>query len=288
MAQALPRRVRDAVAVVATPASNAGIDPQKGLCYPLCVAKKALERELKKPDEFVSFWTSLGNKVSEHRGKVIVGVAVVVASSGIAWGTHAYRTSRAQEATAAFARIDRIASAGLLPEKVDEQAKTEVEEESDVPRFKTEKERLQAAIQAADDFVAKFGNQGLGRRAMLGKAGRLLALGKATEAATLYETLAAGETDPSLRTIEQAGAAAAHEAEGKLDEALRAYTALGDNSTRNGGFYLDHALFAKARILEEQGKTKDAEQALRDILNKVPKTLLRQQIDDRLAILTEK
>jgi tetratricopeptide (TPR) repeat protein len=272
----------------ATPASNAGIDPQKGLCYPLCVAKKKLERELKKPDEFVSFWTALGNKISEHRAKVIVGIVVVVASTGIIWGTLAYRSVQAQKATAAFARIDRIALAGLLPEKVDENAKAEVEEESDVPRFKTEKERLEAAIQAADDFVAKFGNRGLGRRALLGKAGRLLALGKTSEAATLYETLAAGETDPSLRAIEQAGAAAAQEAAGKLDEALRAYTTLADGSKSNGGFYLDHALYAKARILEKQGKAKEAEQALRDILNKVPKTMLRQQIDDRLAILTEK
>jgi hypothetical protein len=51
---------------------------------------------------------------------------------------------------------------------------------------------------------------------------------------------------------------------------------------------LDRALFAKARVLERQGKAKDAEQVLRDILSKVPKTSLRQQIDDRLAVLTEK
>ena len=41
-------------------------------------------------------------------------------------------------------------------------------------------------------------------------------------------------------------------------------------------------------MLEKQGKAKDAEQVLRDILSKAPKTMLRQQIDDRLAVLTEK
>ena len=249
---------------------------------------KALTKELKKPDEFVSFWTHFGAKLSEHRKKVIatlVTVAVVVAT---AWGVTYYRAGQAAKATAAFGRIDRIAMADLLPEKADAKAPAAKTEEDPVPRFKTEKERLEAAIKAADAFVADFGRDGLGRKALLGKAGRLLALGQPAEAATLYETLAAGETEPSLRSIEQEGAAAASEAAGRFDDALRAYTTLADSSQRGGTFYLDRALFAKARILEQQGKGKDAEQVLREILTKVPKTPLRQQIDDRLAVLGEK
>ncbi len=157
-----------------------------------------------------------------------------------------------------------------------------------MPRFKTERERLEAAIKEADSFVARFGRQGLGRKAIFGKASRLLVLGKADESAALYQSLAASETRPDLRVMEQAGAAAAQEAAGKLDDALRAYSALADESQHGDSFYLDRALFAKARILERQGKAKDAEQVLREILNKVPKTSLRPQIDDRLAILTEK
>jgi len=270
-----------------SPTRNGAIDRQRGLCYPLSVAK-AFTKELKKPDEFVSFWTHLGTKISENRRKVIamvVTAAVVVAAS---WGVMGYQASQAAKATAAFARIERLATAELLPEKVDAKAPAAKAEEDQVPRFKTEKERLEAAIKEADAFVAAFGRDGLGRKALLGKAGRLLAVGQPGEAATIYETLAAGETDPSLRAVEQEGAAAASEAAGKLDDALRAYTALADSSQRGGTFYLDRALFAKARILERQGKGKDAEQILREILTKVPKTPLRQQIDDRLAILAEK
>jgi hypothetical protein len=47
-------------------------------------------------------------------------------------------------------------------------------------------------------------------------------------------------------------------------------------------------LYSKARILQKQGKAKDAEKVLREILDKVPKTPLRSQIDDRLALLAEK
>jgi len=263
------------------------------LLSPLSVAK-ALTKELKQPDEFVSFWTHLGAKVSRHRGKVIATAASAAVALAAGWGLVSYRNAQAAKATAAFARIDHIASADLLPEKApegakpDKQAKLEKIDEDSVPHFRTEQERLEAAIKEADAFVAAFGSDGLGRKAVFGKASRLLALGKAADAVTLYDTLAASEANPELRAMEQEGAAAANEATGKLDDALRAYSALADESQRSGSFYLDRALFAKARILEKQGKVKDAEQALRDILTKVPKSTLRPQIDDRLAVLGEK
>lgn len=260
------------------------------LLSPLSVAK-ALAKELKQPDEFVSFWTHLGAKLAKNRWKVIAVVASAAIALAAGWGSVSYRNAQAAKATVAFAHIDRIASADLLPEKpadTTNAAKPEKTEEDSVPRFKTEQERLEAANKDADAFLASFGSEGLGRKALFGKASRLLVLGKAAEAATLYDTLAANETNPELRAMEQEGSAAASEAAGKLDDALRSYTALAELCQRTGSFYLDRALFAKARILEKQGKGKDAEQALRDILTKVPKTSLRPQIDDRLAVLGEK
>jgi hypothetical protein len=256
---------------------------------------KALSKELKQPDEFVSFWTHFGAKLSQHRRKVIAAVASAAVALAAGWGTVSYRNAQAAKATVAFARIDSIANADLLPEKAPEKAqddakaaKPEKIEADSVPHFKTEQERLEAAIKEADSFLATFGGEGLGRRALFGKASRLLVLGKASDAATIYTALAASETNSELRAMEQDGSAAASEASGKLDEALRAYSALAEDSQRSGSFYLDRALFAKARILEKQGKGKDAEQVLRDILTKVPKTSLRPQIDDRLAVLGEK
>ena len=253
---------------------------------------KALSKELKQPDEFVSFWTHFGAKVSQHRRKVLATIVTGAVGLAAGWGLVAYRGAQAAKATVAFARIDRIAAAELLPEKADEKSKTakpDAKADDDgVPRFKTDQERLEAALKEADAFLATFGNEGLGREARFGKAGRLLVLGKADDAAAIYNSLAANETDAQLRAMEREGAAAASEAAGKLDDALRLYSALADESQRAGNYYLDRALFAKARILEKQGKAKDAEQILRDILTKMPKTSLRTQIDDRLAILTEK
>lgn len=263
---------------------------------------KALEKELKQPDEFVSFWTHVGQNLSKHRSKVIGLLVTVVVGSAAAWAVSAYRQSAAAKATVAFDRIERIASAALLPEKApDQDAKLDAKldakkvdkaaakpEDDGLPHFKTEKERLEAANKEADAFLAQFGNAGIGRKVLFGKASRLLVLGNASEAATIFESLAASETDRDLRLIQQEGVAVAREAEGKLDDALRGFSALADASQAGSKFYLDRALFAKARILEKQGKGKDAEKVLREILDKVPKTSLRSQIDDRLALLTEK
>jgi hypothetical protein len=255
---------------------------------------KALEKELKRPDEFVSFWTHVGQWLSKHQSKVIaLLVAFVVAAAGV-WGITAYRHSAAAKATVAFDRIDRIANAELLPEKAPATsdkaaAKPEAKLEDDgLPHFKTEKERLEAANKEADAFLSQFGSSGLGRKVLFDKASRLLVMGNASEAATMYESLAANETDPDLRLVQQEGVAVAREAEGKLDDALRSFSTLADQSQSGSKFYLDRALYGKARILEKQGKGKDAEKVLREILEKVPKTSLRAQIDDRLAILTEK
>jgi hypothetical protein len=261
---------------------------------------KNLEKELKKPDEFVSFWTHFGQKLSQHRRKVIALLVAVVACGAGGWGGMAYRQSAAVKATVACDRIDRVAEASLLPDKAsdkgdkeDKAAKPETKpetkpEDDGLPHFKTEKERLEAANKEADAFLAQFGNSGLGRKVLLDKASRLLVLGSPAEAASIYETLSASETDRDLRLVEREGVAAAREAEGKLDDALRELSSLADESQGGSKFYLDRALYAKARILEKQGKGKDAEKALREILDKVPKTALRSQIDDRLAILTEK
>jgi tetratricopeptide (TPR) repeat protein len=250
-----------------------------------------LNKELKKPDEFVSFWTHLGTKIAQHRRKTIAAVVTLGVAGLGTWGATLYLSSKAAKATVAYARIERIAAAPLLPEKAEaSDAAKEVAKDADdgVPRFKTEKERLEAAVQEADRFVAEFGSGGLGRKAMFGKAGRLLVLDKTEEAATIFETLVAGEKEIDLKAMELEGVATAKEASGKLDEAVQVYTSLAEDGQRNGTFYVDRALFAKARILEKQGKSKDAENVLREILEKVPKTNLRHQIDDRLAILTEK
>jgi hypothetical protein len=250
---------------------------------------RALEKELKRPDEFVTFWTKLGQAISANRRKVVTLAVVVAVGGGGGWGATVYRRSKAARATVAFEHIDRISSADLLPEKSsDEPGKAEDHEDDGIPRFKTGRERLEAANRAADAFLAAFGSAGLGRKVLLDKASRLLVLGAPGQAGKIYQDLAGSEPDHDLGAVEREGIALALEAEGKLDDALHAFANLAEQCQSGARFYLDRALYGRARILERQGKGKEAEKVLREILDKVPKSDLRTQIDDRLALLGEK
>jgi tetratricopeptide (TPR) repeat protein len=251
------------------------------------VAHLINRKELKQPDEFVSFWTRLGTRISAHRRLVIwSGLAVIVGTLG-GWGLMSWQESRSVQDTEAFARIESTVLAPIVPEKAD---KSEPDKATDDegPRFKTHEERLQATITEVDAFVAAHGGSSLARRAQLIKAGALLGLGKGAEAAAAFQQIIDGEQDKGLRLIEQDGLALALEAQGQNDKAMEVYIRMAEEARQVDNFYADRALYGKARLLEKQGKGKDAEKILREILDKTPKTSLRREIDDRLAALADK
>jgi hypothetical protein len=247
------------------------------------VARSINRKELKQPDEFVSFWTRLGSSISAHRGKVIAACVIVVGGTGGTWGNMAWKQHKATRETEAFSRVEKTALAPLLPEKTEETKPAD--DEGEGMRFKTEQERLLATITEADAFLATHGSSGLARRALLIKANSLLRLGKGADAATAFQQLAQDEADKSMRLVEQDGLALALEAQGQIDKAIDLYSSMAVEAQQIGNFYADRALFGKARLLQKQGKGKDAEKVLHEILDKMPKTSLRRDIDDRLAAL---
>lgn len=244
------------------------------------------QKDLKQPDEFVSFWTHLGQKIATHRRGVIAAGAAIVLGTGGGWGYLAWQESRAMDDTERFARIEKNALAPVVPDKPD-QAKPTKAEFDDILHFKTDEDRLQATIKEAEAFVASHGTKGLGRRALMVKANALLALGKFADAVTAYQQLLDGETDKSMRLIERDGLALALEGQGQTDKAIETYGSMAEEGRQAGNFYVDRALYGKARLLQKQGKGKDAEKILREILDKSPKTSLRREIDDRLATLAD-
>ena len=250
---------------------------------------KALEQELKQPDDFIGFWTHVGHWLGKNQKVVLGGIVAGVIAVAAGMAINHFRVKQAEGVTSAFSKISQAANAELLPksEKSDEKA-APAKAADDTPKFKTEAERLEAVVKEADSFVAAKGADGLGRHARFAKAGRLVLLGKSEEAIVIYQQLLTNETLPDLRIIEQDALAAANDAADKVDEAIRLYTAAAEDSARANNFLLDQILFGKARLLEKQGKSKDAEKLLREIQEKVPKTTLRREIEDRIAILGEK
>jgi hypothetical protein len=251
------------------------------------VAQSIISKDLKQPDEFVSFWTHLGQKLSTHRRGVIAAGAAVVLGTGGGWGYLTWQESHAMDASESFALIEKNALAPVVADKADDAKAAKPKAADDILHFKTDEDRLQATIKEAEAFTAAHGTSGLGKRALMIKANALLALGKFADSATAYQQLLDGETDKSMRLIERDGLALSQEGQGQIDKAIETYGNMAEEGRQAGNFYVDRALYGKARLLQKQGKGKDAEKILREILDKSPKTSLRREIDDRLATLAD-
>jgi tetratricopeptide (TPR) repeat protein len=243
--------------------------------------KPKIGKELKQPDQFVSFWAKAGEWLSTRRRPVIGAlVAVLVGAAGV-WAVQSLMDTRAERASRDFARIHQVATATLLPEKDDGNKPTD-----DVPHFKTDRERLEAAVKEADGFVAGHGAS-LREEALLLKARYLVALGKADEALAIYQDIG-GSLDQRLRFLALEGTGYALEAAGQLDKAIAAFDHLAEQAKSAGNLFRDRALYNKARLLERKGSAKEAEKVYRAVLAEAPTTALRDEINNRLGVLESK
>lgn len=248
------------------------------------MARNIDRKELKNPDQFVSFWTRIAAQIGSHRAVVIGGLAGLIVVGLAIWGGGNFMTKRSAETSREFARIEKVAGAGLLP--ATGEAPKDLADDG-LPHFKTEQERLEAALKEADTFLGKHGGSSLEDEALLLKAKYLMALGKPQEALPIYQGKL-GSLDKRLAFLAQEGLGYALEATGQTDAAITAFGALADQAAGAGGFYKDRGLFHKARLLEKKGTPKEAEKLFREILEKTPTTSLRQEINDRLAVLEGK
>jgi len=259
------------------------------------VAKSINRKELKQPDQFVSFWTRFTSEAQRvivaRRKPVMTGLGVLAGLITAALIVGELRERGAIRASQALARVEKIATADLIPET------GAAPKDDGVPHFKTDKERAEAALKEVDGFLTAEGRSPLRAEALLQKAGLLLDLDRADEATAIYTELTAARLDRNVRFLAQEGLGYAREAKGDLDGALAAFTALGEApESRSGkdeagaslGFYQDRALYHRARIAERKGNAAEATKLYREVLDKAPQTGLRDEVANRLAVLESK
>jgi len=242
--------------------------------------KKLTKKALKQPDQFVGFWQGASMKVGRFAGEnakaLVIGISalatVIVGLVVLSW----VNEGRAGRASAALGRAEKIADADLgapgAPSKKDS-----------IPRFPTEKERLEGALTALDGHFSK--RTPLADEAALVRGSLLLSLGRADEAQALYEKLLAGRLDERLRFLAREGLGYAYEKKGKLAEAQGTFAKLGTDATGLGTFYKDRARYHEGRLAEMQGNPGEATKIYHEVLDKNPTTSLREEISNRLALL---
>lgn len=247
--------------------------------------RKSKQTLLKKPDEFVSFWTRIILAIRPYTRPISIGLGAFVVIVLTVWLVDHFVVVAQEDATEQLGRAMRIYEAELDTgeAKADDAAKDDVKAEGDVPRFKTEKERAEATLAELDQLMKKHGSTRAAHRGLLFQGGVFFALGRYDEAEVAYKKfLDKAEADNSLRFLAREGVALCEEARGRLDQALVLYQEMG----RGGGdFYRDRAMYAEARLYEKKGDGKKAAEVYKEILAKTPQTLLRDDISGRLALL---
>ncbi len=237
-------------------------------------------RKQKKPaqDEFVDFWTKLYKQIEPYMRAILITVGSGVVVWFLVFGISGWREGKREAAAEQFGKAVRIYDAELV---TDDSAPKGEEE---TPRFKTEKERADATFAALDELDKKWSGSDAAENARVFRAGVLFDLGRFDEAAAMYrkflETLKG--RDVPLAALAKEGLGLCLEAQGKLDEALTAYQQL---EPASGDFYRDRALYAQARIYQRKGDKDKARAMYQQILTKTPQTLLKDEIQTRLAVL---
>jgi tetratricopeptide (TPR) repeat protein len=257
---------------------------------------KKIVKELKRPDQFVDFWTrashTIATVVAPRRKPaiaVVVALAVVLVGAAI---FNVWDQSRRLTASRKLARIQQIANAELLPAasgaKEAEAADAKDESKDGIARFKTIAERQTEVLKELDSFLATHAGAGLRAEALIMKGAALLGVGKNDEAIAAYQLALDGHLDARLRFLAHEGQGYAYEAKGDLDKAVAAFGQIAGDATQFHGFYQDRALYHKARLVEIKGDKSGAVTIYRQILDKVPDTSMKDEIMDRLSVLESK
>ena len=242
---------------------------------------KLSRKQLRQPDEFIGFWTRTGEAVSRfsssHTRALIVSLtalATVIAGSVVITQLSERRAIAASEA---LDRVEQIETADLIIPGA-------TPKDDGLPHFATETERLTAALKELDAGFGS-GHGPLVAEARLERGSILLDLDRADEAIAVYEKLLDDRLDGRLRFLAREGLGYGYERKGRLDDALRVLSKLGDDAQGMGDFYRDRALYHQARLAELRGNPADASRLYKEVLDKSPTTTLREEITNRLASL---
>ena len=244
------------------------------------MAKRYTRKELKRPDQFQTFWTRVYEFLRATTKPIAISaLATVVVIAGIFLYVN-LRDKRRGESSKALAQALRILNSENTPQLEDPDAQKEAHD-GDVPKFKTEAERRDAAVKALDKVIVDWGGSPAGRDALMVRAGVNYDLGKYDQALSDYKSFLSKGPKGNLRALGHEGLGYVYEAKGEFDRALEEYRLI----TSAGEFYRDRALYDQARVMERKGDKAAAQKLYQEILDKSPTTPLRDDISNRLALL---
>ncbi len=215
------------------------------------MAQKLDRKELKKPDEFQAAAGKAMDWMIRHHKPVLAGLIAVAVAIVAAWGASSYSASRERKAGEALAGALELQSRPIASEVQPPEAGVET--------FPSKEERQKATLGALDKVRVDYPRSAAAQTAVAQIGFLKLKSGDAPGAqAALQEFLKDAPRDHALRAVVQESLGYAFEAQGKLDDAGRAFAELAQLGAP------ERAAFQEARLALVQGKP-DAKQRLEQV-----------------------
>jgi len=238
------------------------------------LAKKISRKDLKEPDEFLSFTAKALGWLNAQKVILLIGVAAIgltILGSYI-WQWHI--ESIEKKASRAFIEAKEILNAPVIP-KIEGMETAVIE-----GTYSSDDEKYKTAIKEFEKVILNHGSSATSVLAVYFIGESYLRLGEYDKAIeNLKEYLTRDGEHGELAAFAMEGIAASLEALGKDADAKEQYRRLTQAPL---DIEPDRGLYHIARLEQKAGKAAQAVRLFNEILEKHPQTAFRQEIQDRL------
>lgn len=236
--------------------------------------RKYTRKQLRQPDDFISFWSKVVDVARENLPRVIITLVIAILIVAGVWIWSYFAEKRASSGTASISRAFEVYNQSIFPMETKLPAA-----EDGIPRFKTHKARLEASEKEFTKTM-ETASGSLRHLAQLMRAGVRYEMGKYDKAIEDYRGYLAAGDDPELRYNASEAIGYCYEKRKELDKALEAFRKLPRDGARKW-----NAMYHEARVLALKGKKQEAIKVLKDVVENAKSPSLQERAGDQLALV---
>ena len=241
---------------------------------------KSIERHKLKENDFAHTVARTREMVDQRRNEVIVIVVAVIAVAVVIGGYLAWRTSRDGKAQTLLASALAVSEAPVYtPPPPAPGSPPPVQPPG---TFRTERERLDAALPRLQAAADAYPDSEAGITARFHLAATLADLGRFAEAEQRYQEVVQKAGSKSLyRQTARLGVGEAQLAQGKGDAAIATFKELSTDA--NSALPVDGVLMQLGRAALVAGKSDEATRAFTRVVDEFPQSLYVSEAREKLA-----
>jgi tetratricopeptide (TPR) repeat protein len=241
----------------------------------MATTKRITRKEIKQPDEFITFSARAIQFAQAHSREIIIGVASVLALSLLMWAVSAYSNKKEAQASRSLAQAQAL----LQPISAQAQAGQPVPAEA-----KADPEAAAQALVLLQDVVENYKRTEASKVARILLGQRYYEQGDYDAAIDTYTAfLKRASAKPELKAMAREGLAYAHEAKEDFAQAAICYEELSKSSLKNAQGW---ACLGMARCYERLGEEQKAADAYRTLLADHPQHPKAEEARANIARLT--